>query len=99
MVTTNLRKRIEAVEHDVLPSMFIGVLAKDDEWIKDTLENKLPALEEKTLLMARECKKLGECAEGDKLCDEERIKKLFEDTRTMLEKEHLVRESKTRFHH
>ncbi len=99
MVTVSARKRLESIERDILPSMFVGVLSKDEKWLKRTLEDTLPKLEERALRLASACKKSGECAEGDPLCDEERIKTLFEETRLGLEREHKVRKARTRFHH
>ncbi len=99
MKTVSPRKRLESIEREVLPSMFVGVLAKEDAWFKHTLEETLPALESRALRLAEECKRNGECSEGDALCDEARIKIVFEETRNKLEKEHLTRESRTRFRH
>ncbi|MCZ7393458.1 MAG: hypothetical protein ABOK23_08130 [Candidatus Methanoperedens sp.] len=99
MGTVSVRKRLESIERDVLPSMFVGVLSKDDEWLKHTLNDTLPNFEERALRLAKECKENGECAEGEALCDEARIRAVFAQTRSKLEKEHVVRESRTRFHH
>ena len=99
MVTISARKRLESIERDVLTSMFVGVLSKDDTWIKNTIEKTLPSLETRALRLAEECKKSGECEQDDPLCDEARIKALFKETREKLEKEHLTREARTRFHH
>ena len=99
MGTVSARKRLESIERDVLPAMFVGVLSKDDEWLEHTLKDTLPNLEERALRLAQDCKEGGECAEGEALCDEARIRDLFSETRRKLEKEHLVRESRTRFHH
>ncbi|VVB97850.1 Uncharacterised protein [uncultured archaeon] len=97
MGTVSARKRLEAIERDVLSSMFVGVLSKDDAWMEHTLNDTLPALEARALRLAGECRE--ECAEDDPLCDETRIKAVFAKTREKLEKEHLDRESRTRFHH
>ncbi|NJD77816.1 MAG: hypothetical protein FIB08_12095 [Candidatus Methanoperedens sp.] len=99
MVTSSVRKRLEAIERDIIPAMFVGVLSKDDKWLKNTLENTLPSLEARALRLAQECKKNGECGEGEALCDEARIRAVFQETRVKLEKEHLTRESRTRFQH
>ncbi len=99
MVSVSARKRLESIERDVIPSMFVGVLSKDDEWLKYTLEEKFPELLERALRLAGECKESGECAVDDQLCDEARIRAAFEEARSKLEKEHLARESRTRFHH
>lgn len=99
MVTVSARKRLESIENDVIPSMFVGVLSKDDKWVKRTIEETLPTLEARALHLARECKKTGECGEDEPLCDEARIRDLFKEARKRLEKEHLVREARTRFHH
>ncbi|MDP2765998.1 MAG: hypothetical protein Q8O41_00885 [Candidatus Methanoperedens sp.] len=99
METVSARKRLETIERDVLPAMFVGVLSKDDEWLEHTLKDTLPKLEERALRLAQECKENGECAEGEPLCDEARIRDVFAQTKSKLEKEHLVRESQTRFHH
>ncbi len=99
METVSTRKRLESIERDVIPSMFVGVLSKDDSWLEHTLNNTLPNLEKRALRLARECKESGECAEDDALCDEAHIKVLFAKTRSKLEKEHVVREARTRFHH
>ncbi len=99
MVSVSAKKRLEIIQRDVIPSMFVGVLSKDDEWLKHTLEETLPELEARALHLAQECKKAGECKEGDTLCDEERISEMFNDARTKLEKENLVRKSRSRFHH
>ncbi|VVB85332.1 Uncharacterised protein [uncultured archaeon] len=99
MVTVSARKRLESIERDVIPSMFVGVLSKDDAWLEHTLEETLPMLEARALHLASECKKGGECKGNDTLCDESRISALFKETRKKLEKEHLVRESHARFHH
>jgi hypothetical protein len=99
MVSVSARKRLESIEHDVIPSMFVGVLSKEDEWFKYTLDEKLPELLERALRLARECKESGECDVDDPLCDEIRIRAVFEEARSKLEKEHVARESRTRFHH
>ncbi len=99
MTTVSARKRLESIERDVIPSMFVGVLSKDEKWLKNTLENTLPSLEARALRLAQECKRTGECSEGETLCDEARIKAVFQETRIKLEKEHVTRESRTRFHH
>lgn len=99
MVTVSARKRIESIERDVLPSLFVGVLSKDESWFQHTLEKTLPKLKERALHLAEECKKNGECKENDFLCDHARITVLFEDTRSKLIKEHETRERHTRFHH
>ncbi|MFZ2410258.1 MAG: hypothetical protein WAW23_01680 [Candidatus Methanoperedens sp.] len=99
MGTVSARKRLESIERDVIPSMFVGVLSKDDLWLAHTLKDTLPNLEERALRLARECRESGECTEGEALCDEARIRALFANTRENLEKEHFVRKSHTRFHH
>ncbi|MFA4936522.1 MAG: hypothetical protein WC568_11860 [Candidatus Methanoperedens sp.] len=99
MGTVSARKRLESIERDVIPAMFVGVLSKDDLWLEHTLKDTLPNLEERALRLARECMESGECAQGEALCDETRIKAAFAQTKSKLEKEHLVRESRTRFHH
>ncbi len=99
MISVSARKRLESIERDVIPSMFVGVLSKEDEWFKHTLEEKLPALLERALRLARECKESGECAIDDPLCDETRIRAAFKEAQSKLEKEHLARESRSRFHH
>ncbi|MCE8425918.1 MAG: hypothetical protein J5U17_09095 [Candidatus Methanoperedens sp.] len=99
MVTTNARKRIESIERDIIPSMFVGILSKDELWLKHTLEKTLPALQARALHLADECKKNGECKENDVMCDEDRIRALFEETRSKLMREHLTRERHSRFHH
>ncbi|MDD1778765.1 MAG: hypothetical protein LUQ65_11425 [Candidatus Helarchaeota archaeon] len=45
MGTVSARKRLETIERDVLSSMFVGVLSKDDAWLEHTLKETLPALE------------------------------------------------------
>lgn len=99
MVTVSARKRLQSIERDVIPSLFVGVLSKDSGWVKNTIENTLPALEKRALHLAQECKKNEECTKDDKMCDENYILALFKDTREKLEKEHLVRKSHSRFHH
>jgi len=93
------RKRLESIERDVIPAMFVGVLSKDDEWLAHTLKDTLPNLEERALRLARECRERGECAQGEALCDEARIRAAFAETRSKLGKEHVVREARTRFYH
>ncbi len=99
MGTVSARKRLEAIERDILPSMFVGVLSKDDAWLEHTLKDTLPALEARAIRLAGECKENRECVEDDPLYDEARIRALFTETREKLEKEHLTRESHARFHH
>ncbi len=99
MGTVSTRKRLETIERDVLSSMFVGVLSKDDAWLEHTLNDTLPALEERTLRLAGECRENRECAGDDPLCDEARIRDLFAKTREKLQEEHLARESKTQYHH
>ncbi len=99
MGTVSARKRLESIERDVISSMFVGVLSKDDKWLEHMLNDTLPKLEERSLRLAQECKKNGECAEGDMLCDETRIRALFKETRKKLEKEHITREAHSRFGH
>ncbi len=99
MVTVSVRKRLESIEHDIIPSMFVGVLSKDDAWLKHTLEETLPTLEARAHHLAEECKERGECKDGESICDKARISALFRETREKLEKEHLTRDARTRFHH
>ncbi len=99
MGTVSARKRLESIERDVIPSMFVGVLSKDDLWLEHTLKDTLPNLEERALHLARECRESGECAGDEALCDEARIMAAFAETKSKLEKEHVVRESRTRFRH
>jgi hypothetical protein len=99
MGTVSAKKRLEIIERDVIPSMFVGVLAKDNKWLEHTLKETLPLLEERSLRLAQDCRKSGECAKDDPLVDEIRIRNLFKDTRLKLEKEHLTRETKSRFSH
>ena len=99
MVTISARKRLESIESDVIPSMFVGVLSKDDVWLRHTLEETLPKLEERALHLAEECKKGGECRGDDPLCENARISAMFREARRKLETEHSIRESKSRFYH
>jgi hypothetical protein len=99
MVTISARKRIESIEKVVIPAMFVGMLSKDDAWLKHTLEETLPMLEARALRLAEECKKNGECQWDDTICDKVRISKMFKDTRKKLEKENVVRKSRSRYHH
>jgi len=99
MGTVSAKKRLEIIERDVIPSMFVGVLSKDDMWLEHTLNEKLPQLEERAYRLARECKKTGECAQDDPLVDESRIKALFEETHLKLEKENLTRKAHSRYSH
>ncbi|WP_179294094.1 hypothetical protein [Candidatus Methanoperedens nitratireducens] len=99
MVTVSAKKRLESIERDIIPSMFVGVLSKDDKWLKKTLEDTLPALETRALRLAMEAVESKECTLDDPLCSEERIRALFKDTRARLEKEHITRESRTRWQH
>ena len=99
MVTISARKRIESIENDVIPAMFVGVLSKDDTWLKHTIEETLPMLEARALHLADECKKDKECQQNDTLCDKERISALFKETREKLEKENKARKSRSRYHH
>lgn len=99
MVTISARKRLESIERDVLPAMFVGVLNKDDAWFEHTVKETLPMLEARALHLAQECKNSGECGKDEALCDEARIKTVFGEIRSKLEKEHLTRESRTRFYH
>lgn len=99
MGTFSPKKRLETIERDVIPAMFVGVLSKDDKWMEHTLNDSLPMLEQRALRLAGECKKSGECAPDDPECDETRIRNLFKETRSKLEKEHITRKEKTRFGH
>ncbi|MBU4076209.1 MAG: hypothetical protein KKI06_05840 [Euryarchaeota archaeon] len=99
MVTLSARKRLESIERVVIPAMFVGVLSKDNKWLKRTLEEALPKLEARALHLAQECRKAGECKENDALCDEARISAMFKETRIKLEKENVVRKSRSRYHH
>jgi len=99
MVTISARKRIESIENDVIPAMFVGVLSKDDTWLKHTIEETLPMLEARALRLAEECKKDGECKQDDALCDKTRISALFKETREKLKKENKERKSRSRYHH
>ena len=99
MVTISARKRIESIEHDVIPSLFVGVLSKDEAWFKHTLDETLPKLKARALHLAEECKNKCECQENDSICDEAYITALFEKTREKLMKEHLTREGHSRYHH
>ena len=91
MAMISARKRLESIESDVLPSLFAGIIIKDENWLKKTFEKTLPNLEKKAIKLALECKEEGECSEDELLCDETRIRELFKETRSKLEKEFLVR--------
>ena len=91
MAIISARKRLESIERDVLPSMFAGIIIKDEQWLNKTLEKTLPNLEKKALELALECKAEGECSENELLCDETRIRELFKETRSKLENEFMVR--------
>ncbi|MDL5502705.1 MAG: hypothetical protein QSU88_05765, partial [Candidatus Methanoperedens sp.] len=65
MGTVSSKKRLEIIERDVIPSMFVGVLSKDEKWLERTLKETLPQLEERAYRLAQECKKSGECKEDD----------------------------------
>ncbi len=91
MAMISARKRLESIESNVLPSMFAGIIIKDEKWMKKTLEKTLPNLEKKALELALKCKAEGECSENELLCDETRIRELFKETRSKLEKEFLIR--------
>ncbi len=99
MVTVSARKRLESIEQDIIPSMFVGVLSKDDAWLDHTLKETLPMLEARALHLAEECRKSGECRQNDTICDKEKISAMFKEAHDKLEKEHLTRASRTRFHH
>ncbi len=99
MEKVSAKKRLESIEKDVIPSMFVGVLSKDDKWLEHTLNETLPQLEKRALKLAKECRESNECAKNDPLVDEKRIKALFEETRVKLGKEHTTREAHTRFTH
>ena len=99
MGTVSAKKRLHIIERDVIPSMFVGILSKDDKWLEHTLNEKLPRLEERALDLAQDCKKSGECKEDDPLVDETRIRVLFKEARLKLEKEHLTREAHSRYSH
>lgn len=91
MTMISARKRLESIESNVLPSMFAGRIIKDEKWLKKILEETLPDLEKKAIKLALECKAEGECSENEQLCDETRIRELFKETRSKLEKEFLTR--------
>ena len=91
MAMISARKRLESIESNVLPSMFSGIIIKDEKWLKKTLEKTLPDLEKKALRLALECKAEGKCSENELLCDETRIRDLFKETRSKLENEFMVR--------
>ena len=91
MAMISARKRLESIESNVLPSMFAGRIIKDEKWLKKILEETLPDLEKKAIKLALECKEEGECSENEQLCDETRIRELFKETRSKLEKEFLTR--------
>ena len=93
MAMISARKRLESIESNVLPSMFAGRIIKDEKWLKKILEETLPDLEKKSIKLALECKEEGECSENEQLCDETRIRELFKETRSKLEKEFLTRTS------
>lgn len=93
MAMISARKRLESIESNVLPSMFAGRIIKDEKWLKKILEETLPYLEKKSIKLALECKEEGECSENEQLCDETRIRELFKETRSKLEKEFLTRTS------
>jgi len=99
MGTVSAKKRLEIIERDVIPSIFVGVLSKDDKWFEHTQNDTLPQLEERAINLAQACKKSGECNEDDPLVDENRIRALFEDARSKLEKEHLSRKAHSRYSH
>ena len=91
MAMISARKRLESIESNILPSMFTGRIIKDENWLNKTLEETLPNLEKKAIELALECKAEGECSENEQLCDETRIRELFKETRSKLEKEFLIR--------
>lgn len=94
MNSSSPKSRLLAIENEVLPSLFGGVLSKDDRWLDHLMNNLIPELEKKALALAEECRKSGET---DNSCDEEKIKELFRETKDKLRKEHITRERRARF--
>ncbi|MCX9015265.1 MAG: hypothetical protein OIN89_10860 [Candidatus Methanoperedens sp.] len=99
MEMVSAKKRLEAIEKQILPSLFVGILSKDHRWLEKTYTKTLPELEAKALRLAGQCRESGECAQDDPLCDETRIRELFKETRLKLEKEHVTRDARSRFRH
>ncbi len=99
MGTVSAKKRLEIIERDVLPSIFVGVLSKDTKWFEHTQNETLPQLEERAIGLARACKKSGDCKEDDPVVDEARIRAMFEEARLKLEREHRTRKAHSRIAH
>lgn len=96
-MVANPRKRLEIIEKQVLPSLFVGILSKDDKWLEHTMNVYLPELEAKALRLAQICREEKLSPEDESLCDPKRIKALFKETREKLMEEHVKRESLSRF--
>jgi len=89
MVIIDPCQRLNTIQNQLVPGMIRNANEVEPSGTKDirsAIEQNLSELEKNCYELAARCeKKWPECGEEIELCNEKRIKKLFQDTREELE--------------
>jgi hypothetical protein len=89
MVIIDPCQRLNTIQNQLVPGMIknaIEIAASGATNMRLAIEKNLPELEKNCYELAVRCeKKWPECGEEVELCNEKRIKELFQDTREELE--------------
>ncbi|VVB94863.1 Uncharacterised protein [uncultured archaeon] len=98
MVTLDPCNRLKIVQKQLVPAILSSATFEVDTLdIKAAIEKNLPDLEKHCYDLADRCeKKWPDCAKEVELCNRERIKGLFQETRDKLEKIWEEKEKKAR---
>ncbi len=88
MVTLDPCYRLKTIQKQLVPAILTSAKFEIDTLdIKSAIEKNLPDLEKNCYELADRCEeKWQDCGSEIELCNRERIKELFQDTRDKLEK-------------
>ncbi len=96
MVTTDPCSRLKIIQNQLLPSIINSANLETDRMdIKAAIEKNLPDLEKQCYDLAERCEKqFPECSTEIEMCNREKIKEIFQETRGKIGKIWWEREKK-----
>jgi len=96
MVTIDPCARLKIIQNQLIPSIISGASLETDTLdMKAAIEKNLPDLEKQCYELADRCeKKFPGCSTEIELCNREKIKEIFQETRGKIEKIWWEREKK-----
>lgn len=95
MVTLDPCDRLNTIQNQLIPAILKSAKENTTSDIKAAIEKNLPDLESNCYTLADRCeKKWSDCKKEIELCDRDKIKKLFDETREKLEIIWIEREEK-----